>query len=436
MRKLMVILFLMVLVLAASDTFSLDLSLGPGLSVKNALLNVIALILILQVTLGARFRLELPALQAWFAILIGYAVLSWMVVVVMVHYPQYSWMDGVIRLKGDLIDHALFFGVVFYGCKTSEDARSFNSLLLVVVAAMNLITIANLAEVVDLGISEMGREGGEEAGRVFGPFGHPNAAAAVIVTVLPGYVAAMMTSRGAKRAFWLAAFLVSFVMLMLTGSRGGMVGVVVGGLAGAFLCRRYISGKAFSVTLAAMIAAVVIVTPVVALLSAGHGNVMIDRILSFDPSGGGSGRNAIWKAALDKMMETPITLITGFGWNSYSVMNFYYAPHNQYLSLWFELGIVGVGSYLMLLREAIRSSLRAIPSSEMGDKAKQIAFVIGMSMLAVALFFTQLYKATPYVWMYVGALMRMACCAMTARRAAVAARPSSRLKRAVSAASG
>jgi len=434
MRKLMIILFLMVMVLAASDTFSLDLSLGPGLSVKNALLNVIALVLILQVTLGTRFKLELPALHAWFGILIGYALLSWMVVVVLVHYPQYSWTDGAIRLKGDLIDHALFFGVVFYGCRTSEDARAFKSLLLIVIAAMNLVTIANLAGIIDLGISEMGREGGEEAGRVFGPFGHPNAAAAVIVTVMPGYIAAMMGSSGMRRAFWLAAFLVSFVMLMLTGSRGGMVGVVVGGLAGAFLCRRYISGRAFSVTLASILAAVVIVTPVVALLSAGHGNIMIDRILSFDPATGGSGRNAIWKAAIDKMMGTPATLITGFGWNAYSVMNFYYAPHNQYLSLWFELGIVGVGSYIMLLREAIWSGLMAVPVSEPHDRSQLIAFVIGMSMLAVALFFTQLYKATPYVWMYVGAIMRLACSAISARRTATAVRAPSRLKRAATAA--
>ncbi len=52
-----------------------------------------------------------------------------------------------------------------------------------------------------------------------------------------------------------------------------------------------------------------------------------------------SGRSDIWGRGLEAMMNSPVSLITGFGWDTWSVMGFNIVAHNHYLSLWFELGL-------------------------------------------------------------------------------------------------
>src|SRR6185437_12711871 len=112
MRVLFVIL---IGILAASDILQTCMSIGPGLSVKNALLYPIALGLLFRMALTGRFRVRLPIVNAAFILWIAYGTLTWVACVTMIHYPGYQPLPMFIELKSVLIDSALFFFIYFYG---------------------------------------------------------------------------------------------------------------------------------------------------------------------------------------------------------------------------------------------------------------------------------------------------------------------------------
>src|SRR6185312_16019971 len=112
---------LLIGILAASDILQTGMSMGPGLSVKNALLYPIALGLIFRMALTGRFRMRLPAVNVAFILWMGYAFLTWIACVTMIHYPGYNAIEQGIELKSMLIDSSLFFFTFFYGMEGEQD---------------------------------------------------------------------------------------------------------------------------------------------------------------------------------------------------------------------------------------------------------------------------------------------------------------------------
>jgi O-antigen ligase len=99
------------------------------------------------------------------------------------------------------------------------------------------------------------------------------------------------------------------------------------------------------------------------------------------------------------------------------VMGFFYGTHNHYLWLWFELGIVGLASYLMLIGQLLSTARRAAEIASDEAARYLIAFVFGIIGVSVAMFFTQLFKPWIYIWIYIGVTMRMAVIAIETAQA-------------------
>jgi hypothetical protein len=91
-------------------------------------------------------------------------------------------------------------------------------------------------------------------------------------------------------------------------------------------------------------------------------------------------------------------------------MPFHFSPHNYYLALWFNLGLIGLftGCYLLFsaVGRARRASLAAAPPA----RGQLIAFVIGGIAVCTAVFFVDLYDPWFFFWMYTGVVMRVAFC--------------------------
>lgn len=404
-----------VAVLSILDAFGLDLSLITGVSVKNAVLYVVAGALVLKVIVRGGVPLQMGALQACFATLIGYAVLTMLVDAFVIHLRLYPLLESVVLLKVLLVDGAIVFCVFFYGLRSIDDAKFTIKIIAAAVAFANAVSIADVAGIIKLGVTVIGTNE-TEAGRVFGAFGHANETAALIVTLIPAYVAVVYTSRGFVRAAWIAAALVSAAMFILTGSRGGFVAVAVGGVWGAVLCHRYLSTRTITQAVAVFVATLVVLVPLATLVGTGLGSTLVERLLAFDSSEGGSGRTIIWRGLLNLMMGSPVAVVTGFGWNSWSAIGPRLIPHNQYLWLWFELGLIGLGSYMGIVWQSLATVRFSIQYSSEETRPYLIAFVFGSCILAVAVLFTQLGKPWPYIWAYMGASCRIAVETMSARR--------------------
>ncbi|MGH8295991.1 MAG: O-antigen ligase family protein [Steroidobacteraceae bacterium] len=406
MRLLLVFL---ISVLAVSDILNTGLSLGPGLSIKNALLYPIALGLLFRMALTGRFRMRLPSVNVAFVVWIAYALLTWIACVTIIHYPGYHALRFGVELKSVLIDAALFFFTYFYGIDGERDYLLMAKTLAFWIGLANILTLADVAGIVPLHIT-IG-QGGVEADRVFGVFGHANDTAALIVCTLPLMVAVAMSSRTAARLYWLAGAFASVAVLILTVSRGAFVGLLVGYAAGVWLCRRHLPvSKVLAWTLIGVTCAVIAAGLAIVLvpdMSQVFAQRLFNQSMASSIGVASSGRTVIWMRTIDAMMSHPITLLTGYGWDVYNTM-FVLVTHNFYLDQWFGLGLVGLFSFLTILYQTLATARRAIVPQAGQLRPYMIAFVLGMLGLAVCIFFINLNRPWSYVWVYMGFSLRAA----------------------------
>jgi O-antigen ligase len=389
--------------LLATDALNWELSLLPGMSFKNFMMYALAVLLVLRMVVGRSSFTAMAQMQGAFIVQIAYAMVTWLIAALLIQYPHYDLVQSGIHLKSSLIDYYIFFLVFLFGTQTADDAMKVIKGLLLGALLANVITILDAAGIVSLGFRI------RDDGRTAGAIGESNQYAAFIVMFLPATVAAAAAAHGFKRLFWFGATMVGAMTLVMTASRGGFVGLAMSIAVGAYLYRHLIS---YSRIAGWIFGSLILLILVVSFSQ--YGNLLAERMVgtgSGDASSASSGRSDIWATLLAAMFANPISLITGFGWDTYWSMPFQFSPHNHYLALWFNLGLVGLicGAYLLFsaIGRARRASLHARPPA----RGQLIAFVLGGVGVATAVFFVDLYKPWFYFWMYAGAAMRLVMCA-------------------------
>lgn len=402
------LLLMLIAVLAATDIFSLDLSLAPGLSVKNAMLYMVIMALFFRTVLSGEVKLERPDIHAFFLVWIGYALVTLLLAAFVIQYPGYHLGDAVITLKSYLVDPAFFCLAGLWGLRTMRDVRAIVAALAAAMAVSSVFTLLDVAGFVHLGIY-IGDSGVQE-GRVFGVFGHANETGTLLACFLPAVFAVTASSRGMRRALWLLGTVATVVVFVMTISRGAFVGLAVGVLWGGYLCRRYVPLQRLALWALLIAAALLVALLVTSLIDPYLRGILAERIfgqsMSLSLGEISSGRTGLWTRIVDTMTNAPASLILGFGWNVYSTMAFILPTHNHYLDLWFNLGLVGIAMFLIIMRRGIVSALDAVALASDVDRPVFIAFTIGMLSLLVAIFFTNLFRPWPYIWMYFGAVLR------------------------------
>jgi O-antigen ligase len=403
------LIILLVCTLVISDVLHMQMSLAPGLSVKNLILYWILFSLMARMVVGGGFRFELAPLMAAFGFMVAYAIFSWVVAGFFIKYPRYDVIQSGILLKGQLIDPPLFLFATLYALRTREDVRIALKGFLLAFTFANFVTITDVVGITHLGV-RVG-DSGEEAGRVFGMFGHANETGGLIVCLLPAAAAVAVSSR--FKLFWWGCVFVSLAVLIMTVSRGAFVAAALGTAWAMYVCRRYVP-VGLMLRFATVGALVIVFGVLIASLVDPHiGSTLQTRLLG-ESSGAvsvdqlSSGRTEIWSAAINMMTRNPITLLTGYGWDAYSVMPFHFATHNHYLDVWFELGIPGLTALVFVLGYVIVTARRALTAPNTELRPHLVACVFGMLSLAIDLMFGNMLNPWPYIWIYTGILMRAA----------------------------
>jgi O-antigen ligase len=411
------VLSILIVGLMVSQTLSLDISLAPGLSLKNAFLYLTALVILLRIVISGNFRMELPGIHAAFGFLLLYATVSMLIALLAIKYPNYEAMEALISLKAGLYEHAIFFAVFFYGVQTVEDSISVTDVLLAGIGVANAVTVLDASGVLGLNIINVADPGTDVVDRVQGAFGEANQHAIICAMALPAMLFRTLQARGGARTVWAGCLAAGVAALFMTASRGAIVALILASIWGAYFFRRYVSAQ---VVMRGLGIVVVMLTLIIIVFSANYTDLMSERLFvqTFDGDIGAasSGRSWIWAQAISVMMESPWTFITGFGWNVYSSMSFAYAPHNTYLGFWFNLGLPGVVAFTAIFVIAIFTARSASNVSELRHRLYLSSFAIGLMAVAVSIFFVELHYPWAYVWMYMGLSMRLAV--LMLRRAA------------------
>jgi len=420
MRWLFVVLIGLLMV---TDFTGVNPGLGPGLSVKNAMLYVAVMVLAFRIALSGGFRIRLPGLHLAWAAWIGYAILTWLAVSLFFKYHGYNPIISAMALKAELIDYALFCFVVFYGVQNEDDFRFVLRMLVGAIGISSILTLTDLVGITSLGMRVGDR--GAEADRVFGAFGHANETGSLLAFMMPPMVAIAMSSRGFWRLCWLGLSAATAAVFILTVSRGSYVAVVLGYPIAAFLLRSYIPPGRITQWMLGGVAGAVLIAIAVAIIEPSAASAIADRVFNIGSRNlhdASSGRSDIWGLAISTMMDYPLTLLTGFGWNSWSTMPTIFVLHNTYLDQWFNLGLLGLAVYGGIEWLTLLTAKRAAATATGEIQRDMMAYVFGMMALSIAVFFQNLYTPRPYLWMYVGLAMRGAMLVFDKATAAAPAR--------------
>lgn len=402
-RLLLLSLFL---VLMTAEMLAIDLSLAPGLSIKNAYLYMFLLAIVVEAAIRKQEgRLECLNIHVPFILLISYATLSWLTVSLIVAFPGYEMLESLITLKNQLVDRYLFFFVFFYWAGSQKDVLWMVKYIIWIIVLGNVITLIDVYNIPDLGIIHERADG-----RVSGPLGQSNQYAAFLILFLPSLALASWRGVGLTRLCYILGLLASIAVLILTTSRGAIIGLAGGTILGTLYLRPFIRLGQFTKT--AMVVAILGALALSAV-SYQYSDLLYARFV--DQTGAedigyvSSGRTDIWIQMLSLQMENPVTFLIGYGWETYDVLrDFRHATHSTYVNYLFNLGIIGLGLFLILVGNVIRTTKKGIQNSGVLIQAQLIAFLFGFLSLLIHLFFVDLYKPWFFIWAYIGLMMRLA----------------------------
>ncbi|MGH8195592.1 MAG: O-antigen ligase family protein [Woeseiaceae bacterium] len=398
------LLALFFFILYTGDNLGLNISLGPGMSVKNLILYLIFAGIAINSAVARNRKIEIPGVVVPFGLLIVYALVTWFVLSFILMNPDYGVRESFIRLKSSEVDQLLMLLVFFYGTIHEKDTYWLLRAVLWIVMLGNVITLVDALDIPNLGIVEAKVRND----RFLGFLGSANGYGQFLVLFLPACVALYLNCRGKARLLAGIGLFSTAISLVLTGSRGAYVGLLAGSFLAAIFLRKTIPTKTIiRAGIASMFLCAVVV---VAALVTDYGNVVSDSMGKFEGSThvATSGRSTIWGNALAAMVEYPVTFLTGFGFNAYeSAGRFYAATHNTYLNYLYNLGSIGVLLFLLPFAGILATARSALESAHEEWKSQFFAMVFGLLAFLVSIFFGEYHQSTYMLWAYLGIVMRM-----------------------------
>ncbi|MBA2592999.1 MAG: O-antigen ligase family protein [Gammaproteobacteria bacterium] len=398
--------------LFTAETLGIDLVLVRGLSAKNIVLYLFLFGVMLDSILDTKpTKIELPDLHLPFIALIVYTLITWVFfthanILELSYQPigeDFSEIKSLMQIKSFLIDRYAFLVAFFYGVVTMDDSRWVMKRIIWLIIAGNLLTLIDAFNVPDLGIIHQ-----RDDSRVSGPLGESNQYAAFALLFLPTMAILAIISRGAERLGYAFGALATFTVILLTTSRGAIVGLTLGLLTGLFFLRHHLgTGRMVKVIVGLTVA----IGVTLAVASIDFSDLMIERFVnksaSSDLATVTSGRSNNWTLLIETLLREPVTLVFGYGWGMAKKLSDV-ATHNTYLEVFFELGIIGFMIFVGLLWAVVRVTRRAIDRATGDLQAELGAFLVGFLSLCFAIFFVNLFNAWLYVWAFSGVMMRTA----------------------------
>ncbi|MCC6165318.1 MAG: O-antigen ligase family protein [Acidobacteria bacterium] len=233
--------------------------------------------------------------------------------------------------------------------------------------------------------------------RINATYVDPNALAAFYTLVAPVIAGLALRSSGWRRGAWAAAGGIVFVATVMTAGRAGLLALAAGALVMVWLglrrdldaidpsvfVRRH-ARRALRVSVATVVASIVTCTAVGTALDIRHEqqtSYLHTWLYTFNlrqpPDAIAKGRIAVWHVALTMIRERPLV---GQGVGQAPLQfervraqlgieslppNAYLSPHNTYLLVTAELGLLGLGAFLLLL-VAVVIGMRAPGNLPMG----------------------------------------------------------------------
>lgn len=274
--------------------------------------------------------------------------------------------DSVNTVMGYFLNAALFLclTVIKYNKRELLWLENVQVLLLCILVGLTLFSGGTRAERTTL--------------MIFGQTSDPNYFVGFFIFPLTITLKKIVQSK--YRVLHLILALLSIYCVFLSGSRGGLLAIIVTLMAFALIYPPKIKLK-FFICLASL--AFVLLTWLVSAPFLSE-NIIERMTLESVVETGGSGRWAIWKTMLDEIINSPDELLFGRGFDASPRIYFdgtkcVPAAHNQVIQLLYDNGVLGLITFSLLVVGAFLYCIR---------KRKSVSIaIIGMLALSVSLSF-------------------------------------------------
>ncbi len=380
-----------------------NVNLAPGVSLKNLFIYILVAVTVIESTIGQTdVRFSLMRLHVAYISLILFIVFSWAISAAAFERIDYPVGKSFIELKSSYVDRYLIMFVFLYALKDRQQVINVALALIWIVLLTNFLTLLDLFNIPNLPFIEVRHDG-----RVEGLIGQANQYGGFLVFWIPAFVSAFLLSHGPRRVAIGIGVLVSIGLLLLTGSRGAMVGALAGSMIGAVVLRRYLPSRVIIRGTAATVMVTTAIVLVVAVQFTEMVESRIERTTASDSSMATAGRVDIWSKALSIMADNPESFIYGNGWMTFRlIVN--KGAHNMYLETLFELGAIGLLLYLLLLYVTVNLFRDALRGANGQTRILLLGVTFSFCAVIVSTFFSELYRPWMLIWAYAGLMLRLA----------------------------
>lgn len=237
--------------------------------------------------------------------------------------------------------------------------------------------------------------------RLRGILQEPNVFAAFLVLFFPLMVGALLFfKKPAVRFGLLISLYFFFVVMIMTGSRGGITGVLVASaVLGLILVKRRVLSRRQAVFL------VILLIGLLGAVAFFFRDVLQSNVIQRVSTGGefdvnilSNRRLDLWKLGLQEFLRVPVF---GAGW-----ANFLFV-HNNFLYILDTLGIVGLGLYWLLFSRMLGSARAGISSAAFEFKHfLNAVFLAGVCGLLAAMFFVEVLDCFHFLFLYAGLALK------------------------------
>ena len=314
-------------------------------------------IALLAIALAMVTALLLPPARGWLRGRPEVFAVAGLLLVVVIGIPFSVWPGGTITfLINEYLKLVIFFGLLLYCIRSLRDVQA---LVLGMLGSAVYLTVGVLRT------TEM------QAGRpVVMTMYDANDVAFILVCAVPFAMLWAAYARGAARYLALGLTLVAILGIVKTGSRGGFVGLlVVGALAIAKMPRGRRAG-ALGLAAGAAIALALTASESYSKRIAtiwNSSSVVEGEEGDYDASGLEGARMNVWENGFRLIQSHPLL---GVGGGDFSVaegelhfgLGKWSAPHNSFLQIAAELGLIGLSLFIYLLYRAIHNCRAAVRS--------------------------------------------------------------------------
>jgi O-antigen ligase len=398
-RYLLILLYVLALLEA---TFELGIAVAPGVSGKNLLLYMLVFAILARAVLSnTELYIPLANIHVAFLALVTFATVSW--TMHSLFDPIYPSFEAFKALKSELVDNFLFFGVFFFGPRNYEEAKRIFLIALHLIAILSVLTIVDMSAAIELGIMDQ-----DPDGRVRGPIGESNQYGAFMVFFVPLFAAMALGSTGVARLAWWFVFLCGAGLMVATGSRGAYLGIVLGTALGLKFILPYFDRRRLWRTAGKIGAVCLVIAIAIGIQNADLVVERFEQSTSTDMDELSSGRSAIWRATVLVQAENPISFLIGNGWNSHTNSGIWKSAHNSYLLILFELGLIGIVLFAVLMISVIAQVKVLLKRTTGKERVLMSGVAFGLFGLIVSIMFVDLTIPWFYVWSFLGMSLRIA----------------------------